>query len=54
MTLNAFSFLSTDYVIEFWSIISAWTGLCDTRTIPYANLADYLSYAATSGYHPTC
>ncbi|KAG2745814.1 hypothetical protein P692DRAFT_20808651 [Suillus brevipes Sb2] len=45
---------STDYVIEFWGIISAWTGLCDTRTIPYANLADYLSYAATSGYHPTC
>ncbi|KAG1810311.1 uncharacterized protein HD556DRAFT_1319374 [Suillus plorans] len=45
---------STDYVIEFWGIISAWTGFCDTRTIPYDNLADYLSFAATSGYHPTC
>ncbi|KIK45403.1 hypothetical protein CY34DRAFT_780520 [Suillus luteus UH-Slu-Lm8-n1] len=45
---------STDYVIEFWGLISAWTGFCDTRAIPYASLADYLSYAATSGYHPTC
>ncbi|KAG2068335.1 hypothetical protein BDR04DRAFT_1079502 [Suillus decipiens] len=45
---------SVDYVIEFWGIISAWTGFCDTRAIPYENLANYLSYAATSGYHPTC
>ncbi|EIW76805.1 hypothetical protein CONPUDRAFT_157963 [Coniophora puteana RWD-64-598 SS2] len=45
---------STDYVSNFWSIISAWTGLCDTQEIPYDNLADYLSYAASSGYHPTC
>ncbi|KAG1761863.1 hypothetical protein EDD22DRAFT_953660 [Suillus occidentalis] len=45
---------SVDYVIEFWGLISAWTGFCDTRAIPYASLADYLSYAATSGYHPTC
>ncbi|KAH7881860.1 hypothetical protein F5I97DRAFT_471926 [Phlebopus sp. FC_14] len=45
---------SSEYVIDFWAIISAWTGFCDTREIPYANLADYLSYAAGSGYHPTC
>ncbi|KAG2363989.1 hypothetical protein BDR07DRAFT_1355706 [Suillus spraguei] len=45
---------SVDYVIGFWGIISAWTGFCDTRAIPYENLANYLSYAATSGYHPTC
>ncbi|KAG1811946.1 hypothetical protein EV424DRAFT_116269 [Suillus variegatus] len=45
---------STDYVIEFWGIISAWTGFCDTRTIPYDKLADYLSFAATSGDHTTC
>ncbi|EGN98977.1 hypothetical protein SERLA73DRAFT_181738 [Serpula lacrymans var. lacrymans S7.3] len=45
---------STDYVSNFWSIISAWTGMCDTKEIPYENLADYLTYAATSGYHPTC
>ncbi|KAG1852560.1 hypothetical protein C8R48DRAFT_724149 [Suillus tomentosus] len=45
---------STDYVIEFWGIISAWTGFCDTRAIPYDKLADYLSFAATSEDHPTC
>jgi len=45
---------SNEYVIDFWGMISAWTGFCDTRAIPYANLADYLSYAASSGYHPTC
>ncbi|KIJ60936.1 hypothetical protein HYDPIDRAFT_116633 [Hydnomerulius pinastri MD-312] len=45
---------SPDYVIAFWAIISAWTGFCETREIPYSNLADYLSYAAGSGYHPTC
>lgn len=45
---------AVDYVVEFWGIISAWTGFCDTRAIPYANLANYLTYAATSGYHPTC
>jgi hypothetical protein len=54
MTLNVFSLSSVDYVIEFWGLISAWTGFCDTRAIPYASLADYLSFAATSGYHPTC
>ncbi|KAF8841851.1 hypothetical protein BDN67DRAFT_478599 [Paxillus ammoniavirescens] len=45
---------SDEYVIDFWGIISAWTGFCDTREIPYSSLADYLSYAAGSGYHPTC
>lgn len=45
---------SVDYVVEFWGIISAWTGFCDTLAIPYASLADYLTYAASSGYHPTC
>lgn len=45
---------SNEYVIDFWSIICAWTGFLDTREIPYANLADYLSYAASSGYHPMC
>ncbi|KAH7907375.1 hypothetical protein BJ138DRAFT_1014591 [Hygrophoropsis aurantiaca] len=45
---------SPDYVINFWSIISAWTGNCDTKEIAYENLADYLTYAATSDYHPTC
>ncbi|EGN97355.1 hypothetical protein SERLA73DRAFT_184032 [Serpula lacrymans var. lacrymans S7.3] len=45
---------STDYVSNFWGIISAWTGFCDTMEIPYDNLADYLSYASSSGYHPTC
>lgn len=45
---------SADYVVDFWGVISAWTGFCDTRAIPYTNLASYLSYAATSGYHPTC
>ncbi|KAG1834987.1 hypothetical protein DFJ58DRAFT_719306 [Suillus subalutaceus] len=45
---------AVDYVVDFWGVISAWTGFCDTRAIPYANLANYLSYAATSGYHPTC
>ncbi|KAH7919557.1 hypothetical protein BV22DRAFT_1040770 [Leucogyrophana mollusca] len=45
---------SSEYVIYFWSLVSAWTGYCDTREIPYNNLADYLTYAATSNYHPTC
>ncbi|KAH7919564.1 hypothetical protein BV22DRAFT_1183768 [Leucogyrophana mollusca] len=45
---------SPDYVISFWNIISAWTGNCATKEIPYANLADYLTYAASSNYHPTC
>ena len=39
---------------DFWGIISAWTGFCDTRAIPYDNLVNYLSYAASSSYHPTC
>ena len=47
------SALSDEYVIDFWVVISAWTGLCDTRAIPYDNLVDYLSYAASSGYHST-
>ncbi|KAG8215323.1 hypothetical protein J3R82DRAFT_8915 [Butyriboletus roseoflavus] len=45
---------SPQYVIDFWAIISAWTGFCGTLEIPYSNLADYLSYAAGSNYHPTC
>ncbi|EIW76583.1 hypothetical protein CONPUDRAFT_84567 [Coniophora puteana RWD-64-598 SS2] len=45
---------STDYIENFWSIIAAWTGNCDTLEIPYDNLADYLSYAVYSGYHPKC
>ncbi|KII83659.1 hypothetical protein PLICRDRAFT_119190 [Plicaturopsis crispa FD-325 SS-3] len=45
---------STAYVSNFWSIIAAWTGYCDTKEIPYSNLADYLNHAATSNYHPTC
>ncbi|KAG2351780.1 hypothetical protein BDR07DRAFT_1441782 [Suillus spraguei] len=45
---------SSHYVIEFWSLISGWTGFCETRAIPYDSLANYLSYAATSSYHPTC
>ncbi|EIW76585.1 hypothetical protein CONPUDRAFT_129846 [Coniophora puteana RWD-64-598 SS2] len=45
---------SADYVENFWSIIAAWTGFCDTLEIPYNNLADYLSYAVYSNYHPTC
>jgi hypothetical protein len=46
--------LSNEYVIDFWGVISAWTGFCDTRAIPYDNLVDYLSYAASSSYHSTC
>ena len=42
---------SSDYVENFWSIIAAWTGFCDTLEIPYDNLADYLSYAVYSNYH---
>ncbi|KAG1731383.1 hypothetical protein EDB19DRAFT_1912506 [Suillus lakei] len=53
-TMNGPYPTSVDYVIDFWAVISAWTGFCDTRAIPYSNLADYLSYAATSDYHPTC
>jgi len=45
---------SADYVENFWSIIAAWTGFCDTLEIPYNNFADYLSYAVYSNYHPTC
>lgn len=45
---------SPHYVIEFWGLISAWTGFCETRAIPYESLANYLSYAATSGYRPVC
>lgn len=45
---------STSYVQNFWSIISAWTGFCDTQEIPYDNLADYFQYAATGNYHPSC
>ncbi|KII90782.1 hypothetical protein PLICRDRAFT_158144 [Plicaturopsis crispa FD-325 SS-3] len=45
---------SSSYVSNFWSIIAAWTGYCDSKEIPYSNLADYFNYAATSNYHPTC
>ncbi|EDR08942.1 uncharacterized protein LACBIDRAFT_294094 [Laccaria bicolor S238N-H82] len=45
---------SPDYIVNFWGIISAWTGSCATKEIPYQNLADYLQFAASSGYHPTC
>ncbi|KAF8891607.1 hypothetical protein CPB84DRAFT_1683292, partial [Gymnopilus junonius] len=33
------------YVIDFWERISAWTGFCATREIPYQNLADYLQFS---------
>jgi len=38
---------SADYPIAQWAKISAWTGFCTTREIPYNNLADYYQFAAT-------
>jgi len=35
------------YIINFWSHVSAWTGFCNTRNIPYQNFADYLQYSST-------
>lgn len=31
------------YVTNLWATISAWTGFCDSRDIPYSNLADWVS-----------
>ncbi|KII91141.1 hypothetical protein PLICRDRAFT_104721 [Plicaturopsis crispa FD-325 SS-3] len=44
---------SSSYVSNFWSIISSWTGFCDTKEISYDALANYLNNAATSGVHPS-
>ncbi|KAF8063347.1 hypothetical protein FPV67DRAFT_238303 [Lyophyllum atratum] len=42
------------YVIDFWNTVSAWTGSCLTREIPYQNLADYLQYSSTVKAPTTC
>ncbi|KAF8963185.1 hypothetical protein BDZ97DRAFT_1822197 [Flammula alnicola] len=42
------------YVIDFWETISAWTGFCGTREIPYQNLADYLQYSSTVKAATSC
>ncbi|PPQ76781.1 hypothetical protein CVT26_001953 [Gymnopilus dilepis] len=36
------------YVIDFWEKVSAWTGFCGTREVPYGNLADYLQFSSSS------
>ena len=38
---------SASYVINTWAKLAAWTGFCETRDIPYGNLADWVS---TLGY----
>ncbi|EIW81947.1 hypothetical protein CONPUDRAFT_81586 [Coniophora puteana RWD-64-598 SS2] len=42
------------YINQFWSLIAAWTGNCDTMAVSYSQLADYLQFSSTSDYHPTC
>ncbi|GLB42926.1 hypothetical protein LshimejAT787_1203750 [Lyophyllum shimeji] len=42
------------YVIDFWNTVSAWTGFCSTRNIPYQNLADYLQYSSTVKAPTSC
>jgi len=42
------------YVIGFWEKVSAWTGFCATREIPYKNLADYLQFSSTVKAATTC
>ncbi|KAF8963177.1 hypothetical protein BDZ97DRAFT_1822163 [Flammula alnicola] len=42
------------YVTDFWDTISAWTGFCGTREIPYQNLADYLQYSSTVKAATSC
>lgn len=34
---------SASYVINIWTSLSAWTGFCATKEIPYNNLADWVS-----------
>ncbi|EIW75749.1 hypothetical protein CONPUDRAFT_85403 [Coniophora puteana RWD-64-598 SS2] len=45
---------SSDYVTDFWTLVAAWTGNCDSLEVPYDNLADWLQYSSDSNYHPTC
>jgi hypothetical protein len=42
------------YVIDFWETVSAWTGFCATREIPYKNLADYLQFSSTVKAATSC
>lgn len=42
------------YVIDFWTTVSAWTGFCSTREIPYKNLADYLQFSSTVKAATSC
>ncbi|KDR86157.1 hypothetical protein GALMADRAFT_404420 [Galerina marginata CBS 339.88] len=42
------------YVTDFWTTISAWTGFCGTREIPYKNLADYLQFSSTVEVTKSC
>jgi hypothetical protein len=37
---------SSSFVINSWANIAAWTGFCQTKAIPYRNLADYLLYSS--------
>jgi hypothetical protein len=34
-------------VTGYWAKVAAWTGFCETRRIPYQNLADWYSYSST-------
>jgi len=42
------------YVVDFWETVSAWTGFCSTREVPYQNLADYLQYSSTVQAPTSC
>ncbi|KAH7920219.1 hypothetical protein BV22DRAFT_1133236 [Leucogyrophana mollusca] len=33
---------SPDFVITFWSMVSAWSNSCDTKEVSYEKLADYI------------
>jgi hypothetical protein len=35
-----------DEVIAAWNKVAAWTGFCQTKAVPYANLADYLKFSS--------
>ena len=45
--IDRFYATSTDFAIDAWTHIAAWTDFCETKEIPYQNLADYYKWSST-------
>lgn len=41
-------------VIGYWEAISAWTGFCSSRNVPYQNLADWFQWSSVVEAPRTC